>query len=328
MSKPITIAPFAGINNRQPPEQLVTKAGVYCVDAENVDFSNGHMSRRDGFTLVDAGDYHSLWSENGNSFAVKDGVLLSGPLDASPVELATVGSRPLTYADTGGGIYISNGQSVWVYNADGLTKLETPGTYDLNKTTLDNTGVYDNPPAGLLSWAFGRLWSATADVLYHSRPHHPDQFNLADDYMDLPGVLMALPVDDGIYIGTNKAVWFFLGGNPKRIAPLSEAVVNVGVVRGTPVRAESSLFGGLDVTGPCVVWESAKGKIAGFNSGRVLWQTDKNVAYKTGESGASFFREKNGTVSHVSSVQQGGEVANVRATDSAEMFIFRNGVAI
>ena len=328
---------FRGLDNRNKPNSLVRimEHDSFLTEADNVDISSSlSISRRSGFTLSDAGEFHSLWSnESGTiSLVVKDNTLVSISSDLSLEDIMPVGPLPLSYTDTGAGIYLSNGSVMVCYVDSTAEVLAQAGTYiwpTRNSINPDeDQEFYDAPPPGeLLVWMFGRLWVVTEDGIYYSRSFRPDSFDLRNNYIDLPGVTMLAAVDDGFYVATEKEAFFHVGGNPKDSGGLRK-VCNYGAVSRTALETNASLFGYEKLTGRVIVWESDRGKILGANGGQVLEMTSKHVSQETAELGAMFMREVNGQTHLVSSLAQSGEGSNMRTTDIAVAEVRRNGVLI
>lgn len=81
--------------------------------ATNVDIlDSGKIRRRSGYTLIEAGSWHSLWSEPtvGFMLAVKDGDLVTADHNgAGATLLASIGNAEVSYAAIAGRAYLSNG---------------------------------------------------------------------------------------------------------------------------------------------------------------------------------------------------------------------------
>lgn len=336
--KPYTLNAFKGIDNKNAPEAIVTSdRGIitsYLPDAVNVDISRtGRVVRRKGFALHTAGVCHSLWFGNGIGFVVKDSRL--GALDSALAftDLRAASNRFFSYADTGAGIYMTDGADMLRYRDGALAVLGGAGSYDPASSYLDpseDATVYDKPlPGNLVVWMFGRLWIATDEAIFYSRGYYPDQFNLADDFIDEPNVTLLGAAADGIYIGTDKRVQFFDNANPKAPAAVT-TVSNYGAVPRTQLLVEDAEVFGVDgASGPCVVWESQEGKMLGLRGGRVVKMTDKHVSYPVGDYGASILRKLNGETQHISSISTSdGDSSNMRTSDTAVAEVIRNGILI
>ena len=90
--------------------------------AENVDILNsGKIQRRDGYELLAAGDWHSIWADEGIGFAlgVKDDNLVALDSGGSTTLIRTgVGSAEVSYALLAGRVYWSNGDQCGLVDQD------------------------------------------------------------------------------------------------------------------------------------------------------------------------------------------------------------------
>ena len=337
---PFSIREFKGLDNKHDPKTLVEiekkQAAAYATAATNVDFDvNFGVTRRRGWSLELPGICHSLWTSPDKAYTlvVKDGVL--GLLDTSLnfTALQAASDRFFAYTDTGAGIYMSDGQSIYRLDTSGpsLDVMSRAGTYDPSTRVVDadeDEVIYDHPlPGTVLQWMFGRLWVANEYGVFYSRAYRPDQFNLANDYLDLRNITMIAPVDDGYYLGTQELVYFVAGTNPKMPTPTA-VVCDIGAIpRSAAVLPASQFKEGAE--GDVVVWESIRGKLLGRNSGAVEFMIDEHVAYPTADYAATLLREMNGEVHHIAALaNKNTEGSNMRATDIAVAEVRRNGILI
>jgi hypothetical protein len=336
--KPYTLNAFKGLDNINAPETLASSdKGIiesYLTEAKNVDISRtGRVTRRQGFTLHTSGSCHSLWFGNGSGFVVKNNRLGSLDTNLAFTDLHAASERYFSYADTGAGIYMTDGVTMLRYRDSTLTELANVGTYDPASSYLDpseDTVVYDSPmPGNLVVWMFGRLWVATDEAIFYSRGYYPDQFNLSVDFIDEPNVTLLGAASDGVYIGTDKRVQFFASDNPKNPARVT-TVSSFGAVARTQLLVEdAAVFGIKGASGPCVVWESAEGKMLGLGGGNIVKMTDPHAAYVVGNLGASLLRNHNGETQHISTlVSRDGDSSNMRTTDTAVAEVVRNGILV
>ena len=326
---PYEIKNFIGINNVDEPENLINwrykSAGL--TTGKNIDVSSGgKISRRQGFTRVLEGSFHSLF----DGYAVADGMLvrLSGdPLVAEP--LMSVGHRRVTFADTGPFIYASNEVSVWRINGSNVVEVAAQGSYSLSDA-LSTDGLYDGiPPAKILSFGFGRLWAVTDVGIFYSQPYEFENFNLESDYIDFPSCTGITFVDNGMYLGSKKDVLYLNGGNPNSVMQTS-TVSTAGCFFGSMIEVNSEDFS-LDervaASGKGAIWESSSGKVLGLSGGTVLYLTkDKFVNTVSDSQAASFVKNTKGQKQHISSFY--GEGSGMSASDTASAEVIRNGQPI
>lgn len=326
---PYEIRNITGVNNVDEPENLIhwrTRTAGLTV-GKNVDISSGNrMSRRQGFTQVLEGAFHSLY----DGYAVADGMLvrLTGyPLVAEP--LISVGYRRVTFANTGPYIYASNEVSVWRINGSDVQEIATQGSYSLSDA-LSTAGLYDGiPPAKILSFGFGRLWAVTEVGIFYSQPYEFEKFNLESDYIDFPNCTGITFVDNGMYLGSKKDVLYLNGGNPNSVMQTS-TVSTAGCFFGSMIEVNSEDFS-LDervaASGKGAIWESSNGKVLGLSGGSVLYLTkDKFVNTVSDSQAASFIKNIKGQKQHISTFY--GEGSGMSASDSASAEVIRNGQPI
>jgi hypothetical protein len=328
---------FLGLDNKNAHEALLDRGAgkSFLPEAVNVDISSTFaVSRRKGFSLASAGAYHSLWSNQSGtiSFAVRDGQLVRISPDLSETVLGAMSERRLSYADTGAGIYLSDGQNVWSTDGSSIALVSRVGSYNwpsnLDVNPQDDEQALDAPPAGSqLAWLFGRLWVVVPEGVFYSRPYQPELFDLRKDYLDLPGISVIGAVDDGIFFGTGSGVYFLAGGNPNEPERFNQ-VSDCGAVAGTLLTTRGEIFKSANLAGTVVVWESTRGKIIGTKGGGIIETTGDHTSYPADGVGASMLRHLNGQSHIVSSLPNSGEVSNMRTSDIAVAEVRRNGIII
>lgn len=121
MIKPIPLAFGLGMDNRSPETALPPG---YVRAAVNVDIAPGQVvdqvpmgaaRTREGFTLVDAATWHSVWAHPAVAFAlgVRNGVLTrianDGNLTRTTLQTLTDAAAPVSYAEAAGTVWWSNG---------------------------------------------------------------------------------------------------------------------------------------------------------------------------------------------------------------------------
>ena len=130
----IAYAAFTGLRNTISHERLTT---TELAVADNVDLdSSGRLARRDGYTSVLAGDFHSLWSDDeGTMCLYADGASLkrlnTNYTGTTLATLAGVGER-ISYAKVNDQVFYTNGVDTGVIDAGarrpwGLPAPELPG---------------------------------------------------------------------------------------------------------------------------------------------------------------------------------------------------------
>lgn len=137
--KTVTLSDFAGLNNVLRPERTDPK---YLKEATNVDIDkSGGVHLRLGYTSLDSGSYHSLWSDEKVMLAVKDGTLVKIKSDRSVISLGTtIGTTPISYASIGDKVYIINNKQALVYENDSVRRwgIDVPTTLPTLTQTVGN----------------------------------------------------------------------------------------------------------------------------------------------------------------------------------------------
>lgn len=121
MTRMVATGAFLGLNNRLPITRLETSlpnraAATFFHVADNVDLTAvGSVRRRKGFVAASPGAFSSLWADEKDAYAVKDGDLIhihSSTL-AETLVLAGVGTSPISYARLPDGmVYWTNGTRI------------------------------------------------------------------------------------------------------------------------------------------------------------------------------------------------------------------------
>ena len=101
--KTVSLQGWSGINNVLRPERTDEK---YLKEALNIDFDkSGGIQKRLGYTSVSSGDYHSLWSDGSDCFAVKDNDLIRINPDLTETVLKTDVNSVLSFTKADGRVY-------------------------------------------------------------------------------------------------------------------------------------------------------------------------------------------------------------------------------
>ena len=103
--KTVQLQTFAGLNNVLRPERTDPK---YLKEATNIDIDkSGGIKKRLGYSLVESGDYHSLWSDGSDCLAVKDETLVRINSDLSTDTILTGVTSSLSFDKIGGKVYFT-----------------------------------------------------------------------------------------------------------------------------------------------------------------------------------------------------------------------------
>lgn len=145
-------------------------------------------------------------------------------------------------------------------------------------------------PAGrcLATWR-NRVLVADGNVLYASAPNTAELFDVRRDFKQFVDPITAvIPVDDGIYVGTEKELAFLAGDRFDNL--VYRRVVNGSVVLGSGVSVRAELVkqgegAGMGAAALCI---ADGGIVAGFNGGGVVRMTEGRYKTAVTEVHASF----------------------------------------
>lgn len=227
-------------------------------------------------------------------------------------------SEPISITE--GGLFLSGlpvlaGYKINVY----LTSHNDVGAYLAGSTTnaiFSFTGKNDElvqpcrtdfckpAPAGICptSWR-GRALIAEGNVLYASRPNDWETFDVRRDYKQfVDPITLVVPVDDGIYVGTEKELSFLAGSQFDQL--VYRLVVNGGTVLGSgvPVPGELVKQGEGAGQGSAMLCIADGRIIAGFNGGGITRLTE-NVYHTAVTEVHAHFRNHNGTPQYIATPQ-------------------------
>lgn len=200
---------------------------------------------------------------------------------------------------------------LYVSDAGGSTALFY-GSYPANGASAEITSNVRNSrgienktcgPAPVGSYVFyfaGRMWVVRDRFLMYSKPFEHELFDYTNGFLTLPKrIRMATPVDDGIYVATADATYFFGGKDPYSME--QRLVANYGAMRGKATEVNSDVVGqendgnglGRDgVVGKAIMWVSPNGVCLGLNSGVMKNVTGDRHKPNTAASSVSLFRRE------------------------------------
>jgi hypothetical protein len=113
----VTLDKFKGLNNKASPQKTPQD---YFKIIENLDTADGSELRvRPGYTLIQSGNFHSLFSYGSVCLVAKDKKLYHF-LNNLLIELDDIGTDPLSYCAINGEIYIMSPSYKGVYSYSGL----------------------------------------------------------------------------------------------------------------------------------------------------------------------------------------------------------------
>lgn len=145
-------------------------------------------------------------------------------------------------------------------------------------------------PAGTVSafWR-GRVLTAVGSVLYASRTNQAELFDLRRDFKQFSApITLVVPVDDGVYVGTEKELAFLSGAELDKMVYQRVANASVVLGSGVSVRGELVRYGDGPGQGSAMVCIADRVLVAGFNGGSVVRMTEGRYATDVTEVTAMF----------------------------------------
>lgn len=155
------------------------------------------------------------------------------------------------------------------------------------------------PVGTVLAFWRGRMLVAVGRVLYASLHGEWELFDLQRDYKQFgSNITLIVPVDDGIYVGTEREL-AFLGGTEFEGLQFRQ-VLNQGVVLGSGVPVLGDMVGMGDGigSGAAMLCIAGGGIVAGFNSGQLNRLTFERYRTEVKEVAATF-REVGGIPQYI-----------------------------
>ncbi|MBK7544103.1 MAG: hypothetical protein IPI57_20695 [Candidatus Competibacteraceae bacterium] len=163
----------------------------------------------------------------------------------------------------------------------------------------------------------GRLWIGQGSVIWYTSERSPHWLFPDAGFISTPDQVTLLgAVEDGIYLGTNSAIWFLAGNDPNEMT--MRQVSSVGAVEGTGMALPDDAFSG-EGTLPSTrcAWMDTEGYFCvGYSGGAVARPT--KVAYCAGRhlSGASGFWQYEGLRQAIIVLSDNGIPAQLSAVDT------------
>ena len=291
MSQPITIfSGGTGLNIVQDPVRIpYQKNGLSDEQvAVNVTIDQSYrMNTRKGVQSLQSGAYHSLFCDGGDCFVVQGDSLYQVAADGSlkGIRSGLTEDARMDFSQVGDTTYYMNGHELGWING-GTSYVWSKGIY----TGPDTNRVFSGPMAGQhLAELAGRMFIAQENIVWWSEPFNFGLFNKAESFAQFhTKAIMLKPVDNGMFVSTERHTYFLEGVNPKGWK--AHKVAGYPAIEWTDaIDYVNSMDLGFDFAGLCPVWASREGAIFGMPSGQVLNLNKEKMIYpesaKTGFGG-------------------------------------------
>ncbi len=290
----------AGLDTKSDPAKLKwTPEGGFMdlAVAYNIDISDiGRISRRKGFTRRFASGAHSIFAYGSICLFVTDNALtvLHEDFSTNAIRNVTPGAR-MDYEPVGNEIYYANGHEIGVVIAG-----SSFGWVFTEYIGPETTRTFSNPPIGrLIEYYNGRVYIVQDDVVWYSEPFNLNAFDLARNYIQLPGYIRMLKaVAGGLYVSTETDIFFYKGSTPEDFHEVK--VADYPAIEGTAQVIQGRINFGQDGKPDVeVAWgleKSAillaeKGVCWGGSGGEFFNLTEKRIKLPKASTGAGLFHE-------------------------------------
>lgn len=253
---------------------------------------SGGVSRRAGRTLLQAGNFHSLFCNKGDCFVVEDRV--------SDAALYKVGTG-LTLTGIRSGL--TKGERVSFFQVGDKTYYSSLFQNGMCENGLSyawpthtHVGVdthrefYPAPLGSHIAYLDGRMWIVVGDTIYVSEMYQVGSFRLAARGFPFPSdVRMIKPVAGGMWVSDSTKTGFI-----RSAEKFEQMVWDKESVYPVPAHEWSECIELVDLSktifnipGQSAIWSCDDGLCIGTESGRVVVATKDKLNYLTGAMGAT-----------------------------------------
>jgi len=338
-SDSVMIQQFAGIRNTVSRERL---GPTDLEKAQNIDLDDvGQARRRRGYTLVAAGNYHSMHRAEDRVFVVKDGTLgilypdysfealragmgqdkILYPDYSFEALRAGMGQDKMAYAHVGGVTYYSSRvasgkvledktNASWGFS-DSAGEWISPVLNPTSTLSPIHGKVLSAPPiAEHLAYYSGRIYLAEGRTVWATELWQYDYIQTTKNFMQFEYDVTGLGVvQDGIYVGTTGGVWFLNGpglGNFELVHISHEPLIpgSIVVVPADLVRPDRNR------SRQAILYMTNEGLYTGLDSGVAYNLTEDRVVFPEAASVAAMYRHQDGINQYVGVADAGGTPAS------------------
>lgn len=287
-SAPVLVA-TRGLNTKVDPARLAAgeDGNAWLSSCLNIDVDDtGRISRRKGFTLAQAGSWHSLFPCSGYMLGVKgNGLFLINGVTSVGIRNVTDGNR-MSYAKGFDGtrevVYYMNGvESGKVY---GGVSYPIGGTEYVGPET---SRQFSDPPIGehVCVWN-GRMYISTREALWYSEPFNFETFDLARSFaMFNSRITMLIPITAGLMVGTAKNIVLLSGPSPTEWG--YRELAGYGAIEWTEQKATEQLSIGSNLAQNAWLFGATKGICLLTDDGQFLNLTEDKISYPSAIRGGS-----------------------------------------
>ena len=277
-----------GINNKVIPHRLpFGENGVSSLESASnfILDKTGELATYKSGTSVFSGDCHSGWETDDGFYFINDGDTSSSLMKATVKADATIDTVTIRagltlgakcyYADLDGKTYYANGYVRGVIDVS-TTSDWIVNTWDATRTTADMVQMPIGTHLGILS---GRMLCAVDDEVFFSEY---GLLNLVDNARNRvrfeSKVKMVCPVQTGVFVSDEDAIYFLAGRNPKEWT--MNKVLNYPATGCAQHLVDPSFFG-FETTKLSGLLATVEGQVVGMPDGSCFNLVNKNIKLPT-----------------------------------------------
>jgi hypothetical protein len=189
------------------------------------------------------------------------------------------------------------------------TMTHTINKVDLNASyPLQALNLHQTPMGNLIGYYNSRIYVVDGSVIWYSIPFSYEMFNLSEGHITMESnVNMIEAVKDGIWVGTNKKIYYFGGNNPPfRV----DEKADYGVTKGSATIVPGDLVGE-KFEDNVIMFFTNEGICIGGNGGLFRNLTRDNYSFPTSDIGTSLFKQRRGYSQYIVSLKKPINAENI-----------------
>lgn len=312
----VSLSKFEGLRNTVASERL--SPGELEV-AVNVDIDDaGELRRRRGTTRVATGSHHSLFrAGDDRHYVVKNGALCRlFPNYSTQLLKLGIGQDPLSYVKVGEDVYFSSRSQSGVINehdvvsnwgayTDGGTWL-SPVLNPSDSLPAVRGKLLGAPPlATSLAYFNGRIYLANERTLWATELYLYNYVDKTKNFIFFESNITGIgAVTDGIYVGTEEAV-FFLSGPFNEMRRIH--TVDAGMIAGSVVDVPPEFVGAEESQSKnAILFMTTLGLYMGLDGGDCMNLTKGRVEFPRSDVVAPLFRRQDGLNTYIGVADSAG----------------------
>lgn len=315
MVKPTTLfTASAGLNTRLDPQRLMAghdnEAGISeFAQAVNVSIDDrGMVELRRGSTIASPGEFHSLFRDGGDCFAVKEEagsaslVRVNADLSTSVIRSDLTKNLKMEWGQANTDTFYSN-RMQHGYIRSGVSSSWPVGTYQGPDADIEFAVSVPAPSHFAFFQNFNKCALAVGNYIIIN--HLPFQYGLYAPALGTIGfesdVLMLFGVEDGFYASDCRYIWFFRRLTSGWYDYRQERVCDYPALEWSLAHDKVRLRdAGMDADGFGRVFATPEGVCLAMNGGSIVNLTKEKIKYPSGYgSGACLVRDT--TIIHTAS---------------------------